>query len=192
MKNGLGKSLTKRNRSCSCQTTIATPGKGTWFNLQGLVKDSSLLPILGLLWAQGAWLHGLLELLVQKIQNKVVNWKGRLLLQRCRLILIRHVLSCMLIHTHAEVFASRLVIKLILWFLLSSGVRLMGKLKENGVRGRNYASRWGNEVSVSESWVRFRRLSSWNLLGIFWQLITCGLNSLEPNILKPVICALPI
>lgn len=50
---------------------------------------------LGALLYSGCLTIRMLDAMVMNIRNKVASWKGKLLSQGGRLILIRHVLSCM-------------------------------------------------------------------------------------------------
>lgn len=85
----------------------------------------------------------MLDTLVLKIQNKVANWKGKLLSQGGRLILIHYVPSCIAIYTIAVLPVPDVVIKKIN-FVLSTFLweRVVEEKKGNSVLRLKCVNQW--------------------------------------------------
>lgn len=129
--------------------------------LTGFNEGNFPVTYLGAPLSLGCMTTRILEKLVQKIENKVVNWKWTLSSQVGRLILRRHVLFNMLIHTLVVICAPRLVInKIILLFPCSFGMNLMVKQEKIGCMVEIMQTGGGKMYRGSKIWVRFRKCSS--------------------------------
>lgn len=123
--------------------------------------------------------------IIQKIQNKVTCWKGKLLSQCGWLILIRYVLSSMVTHIMVFLPVPFVAIQKLNSILSTfSGERMIARAKENGVPGPSSTNWLRNLVLGWGIWVISRKLYTWGLLEDWFFRKISGPNSSKLSMWK--------